>query len=203
MKEDLVLVIDLDGTLVSEEISERIYKEAYMETLERVRERGIEIPAEFHSYSFKNYCELTKKSKMFNETYKEVYERVWRKYIDGIRREKERAKVIYGYLINRYRPRYVFILTANPKGDEIIDEILPEIRRERVLIVNGNTYVEDKKTELEKLKNLGRVLYVADRDELDFVAAKEAGVDYINVYSLVEELGKKEKDLYKLEASSP
>jgi len=89
----------------------------------------------------------------------------------------------------------VFILTANPKGDEIINEILPEIRRERVLIVNGNTYVEDKKAELEKLKNLGKVLYVADIDEIDFVAAKEAGVNYLNINSLMEEIRKKEKDL--------
>ena len=129
---------------------------------------------------------------MFNEAYKEVYERVWRKYIDDIRREREKAKKIYGYLINRYKLKYVFILTANPKGDEIINEILPEIRRERVLIVNGNTYVEDKKAELEKLKNLGKVLYVADIDEIDFVAAKEAGVDYLNIHLLMEELKKKE-----------
>jgi len=62
--------------------------------------------------------------------------------------------------------------------------------------------VEEKKTELKKLKNLGKVVYVADKDEIDFVAAKEAGVDYINVASLIEELMKKEKDLYKLEAFS-
>jgi len=32
---------------------------------------------------------------MFNEAYKEVYERVWRKYIDDIRREREKAKNIW------------------------------------------------------------------------------------------------------------
>ena len=79
MKEDLVLVIDLDGTLVSEEISERIYKEAYMETLERVRERGIEIPVEFYFHSFKNYCELTRRFRIFEEIYKDIYEEVRKK----------------------------------------------------------------------------------------------------------------------------
>jgi len=126
-----------------------------------------------------------------------------KKYVDDIRKERDKAKVMYEYLINQYRPKYVFILTANQKGDAIIEEILPEVSRDKVLIVNGNTYVEEKKRELEKLKNLGKVVYVADKDEIDFVVAKEAGVDYINVYSLVEELKKKEKDLYKLEVSSP
>ena len=203
MEEGLILVMDLDGTLISEEIAERMYREAYMETLKIMRERGIEIPAEFYSYNFKNSCELTRRFKLFEEIYKDVYPRVLEKYSDDIRKERKRARVMYNYLINQCKPKYVFILTANPKGDAIIEEVLPEIPRERILIVKGVTYVEDKKIELKKLKNLGKVVYVADKDEIDFVAAKEAGVDYINVASLIEELRKKEKDLYELKAFSP
>jgi len=202
MEEGLILVMDLDGTLISEEIAERMYREAYMETLKIMRERGIEIPAEFYSYNFKNSCELTRRFKLFEEIYKDVYPRVLEKYSDDIRKERKRARVMYNYLINQCKPKYVFILTANPKGDAIIEKVLPEIPRERVLIVKGVTYVEDKKIELKKLKNLGKVVYVADKDEIDFVAAKEAGVDYINVYSLVEELREREKDLYELKVLS-
>jgi len=123
MEEDLVLVIDLDGTLIPEEISQRVYKEAYIETLERMKERGIEVPLEFYHHAFEKYCELSEKYELFNELYERVYPEVLEKYFNDIRKQRERAKRIFEYLVNLYRPKDIFILTANPKGADIIKEI--------------------------------------------------------------------------------
>jgi hypothetical protein len=120
------------------------------------------------------------------------------KYIDDIRNERRRAKVIHDHLTKKYKSEDVFILTANPKGNVIGRMILSEIPEGRIILVNGLTYVEDKKKALEKLKTLGEAVYVADKDEIDFVAAKEAGVDYVNISLVIEELERVEKDLYKL-----
>ena len=116
------------------------------------------------------------------------------KYIDDIGREEEKARVIYYYLIYRHKPKSVFILTANPKGDSIINKILSDIPRENIIVVDGTKYVDDKKKVLENLKSLGKVLYVADRDDIDRQAADKAGVDYVNINSIIEEL--KERELY-------
>lgn len=194
----MVLAFDLDGTLIGGELAEKIYEEAYKRTVEIMREMGIEIHDKFESYSFENSCELARRFRLFGEIYKDVYPQVLKKYIDDIRKERRRAKAIYKYFTERYRPKYVFILTANPMGDVIIKEILPEIPTERILIVNGLTYVEDKKRALERLKILGEVKYIADKDEIDRVAAMKAGVDYINVSFVIEELKRVERDLYDL-----
>jgi FMN phosphatase YigB (HAD superfamily) len=60
MKKRRVLVFDLDGTLIEWELAEKMYEEAYRRTVEVMRGMGIEIPASFDSYSFKNSCELAK-----------------------------------------------------------------------------------------------------------------------------------------------
>jgi len=194
MEEELIIVIDLDGTLISDGISQKIYREAYIETLKKMKERGIEIPDEFFSHSFENYCEISKRYEDFEKIYKSIYPIVLEKYIDDIGREEEKARVIYYHLIYRYKPKSVFILTANPKGDSIINKILSDIPRENIIVVDGTKYVDDKKKVLENLKSLGKVLYVADRDDIDRQAADKAGVDYININSIIEEL--KERELY-------
>jgi DNA replicative helicase MCM subunit Mcm2 (Cdc46/Mcm family) len=196
MEEDLVVVIDLDGTLISDELAKKIYIEAYIETLKIMRERGIKIPEEFSSHSFENYRELAKRYKEFKRIYETIYPKVMEKHIDDVRREEGRARLIYYYLVIQYRPKSVYVLTANPKGDYIISEILPEIPRESIIVVDGIKYVENKKKVLENLKNLGKVLYVADRDDIDRPAAEEAGVYYCNVETIIEELKEKEKGLY-------
>ena len=194
MEEDLILVIDLDGTLISDELAQKIYREAYIETLKIMRERGIEIPDKFSSHSFENYCELAKRYKEFKEIYETIYPKAMKKYIDDVRREEGRARSIYYYLVNQYNPKSVYILTANPKGDAIISEILPEMPRENIIVVDGIKYIENKKKVLENLKNLGRVLYLADTDDIDRPAAEEAGVYYRNVKTIIGELKEKEKE---------
>jgi hypothetical protein len=88
-------------------------------------------------------------------------------------------------------------LTANPNGNVIISEILPEIPRENIIVVDGIKYIENKKKVLENLKNLGKVLYIADTDDIDRPAAEEAGVYYCNVETIIGELKEKEKELYE------
>jgi hypothetical protein len=197
MEEDLILVIDLDGTLISDEVAQKIYREAYIETLKIMRERGIEILDEFFSHSFENYCKVAERYEEFKEIYKTIYPKAMEKYIDDVRREGGRARSIYYYLVNQYNPKSVYILTANPKGDDIISEILPEIPRENIIVVDGIKYIENKKKVLENLKNLGKVLYVADMDDIDRPAAEEAGVYYRNVETIIGELKEKEKELYE------
>jgi hypothetical protein len=197
MEEELILVIDLDGTLISDEVAQKIYREAYIETLKIMRERGIKIPDEFSSHSFENYCKVAERYKEFKEIYKTIYSKAMEKYIDDVRREGGRVRSIYYYLVNRYNPKSVYILTANPKGDAIISEILLEIPRENIIVVDGIKYIENKKKVLENLKNLGKVLYVADMDDIDRPAAEEAGVDYRNVETIIGELKEKEKELYE------
>jgi len=85
------------------------------------------------------------------------------------------ARVTYEYFVAQYKPKDVFILTANPKGDIIVKEVLPKVSGERILIVDSCSYVEEKKRELMRLKSLGKVIYVADRDELDLIVVKEVG----------------------------
>jgi len=95
MEEGLILVMDLDGTLISEEIVKRIYREAYMETLKIMRERGIEIPEEFYFPNFKDYYELARRFKLFRKVYKarrfklfrkicEIYEDIYSKVLEKI-----------------------------------------------------------------------------------------------------------------------
>ena len=197
MEKDLILVIDLDGTLISDEVAQKIYREAYIETLKIMRERGVEIPGKFSSHSFENYREIVERCEKFKEIYDPVYSETIKKYIDDVRREEGRARSIYYYLVNQYKPKSVYILTANPKGDYIISEILPEIPRENIIVVDGIKYVENKKKVLENLKNLGKVLYIADMDDIDRPAAEEAGVYYCNVETIIGELKEKEKELYE------
>jgi len=192
----LILVIDLDGTLISDEVVQKIYREAYIETLKIMRERCIEIQDEFSSHGFENYCKVAERYEEFKEIYKIIYPKTMEKYIDDVRRERGRARSIYYYLVNQYNPKYVYILTANPKGDAIISEILPEIPREDIIIVDGIKYIENKKKVLKNLRKLGEVLYLADMDDIDRPAAEEAGVDYCNVETIIEELKEKEKDPY-------
>jgi len=199
----LILVIDLDGTLISDEVAQKIYREAYIETLKIMRERGIEIPDEFFSHSFKNYCKVSERYEEFKEIYKAIYSKAMEKYIDDVRREGGRARSIYYYLVNQYNPKSVYILTANPNGNVIISEILPEIPRENIIVVDGIKYVENKKKVLENLKNLGKVLYVADMDDIDRPAAEEAGVYYCNVETIIGKLKENEKELYETKIVFP
>ena len=203
MEEDLVVVIDLDGTLISDELAKKIYREAYIETLKIMRERGIKIPEEFSSHSFENYRELAKRYKEFKRIYETIYPKVMEKYIDDVRREEGRARSIYYYLVSQYNPKYVYILTANPKGNVIISEILPEVPRENIIVVDSINYIENKKKALESLKNLGKVLYIADADYIDRPAAEEAGVYYRNVETIIVELREKEKELYETKIVFP
>ena len=203
MKGDLILVIDLDGTLISDETAKKIYREAYIETLKIMRKKGIKIPEEFSSHSFENYRELAKRYEEFKRIYETIYPKVMKKYIDDVRGEEGRARSIYYYLVSQYNPKSVYILTANPKGDVIISEILPEIPRKNIIVSDSIDYIESKKKALESLKNLGKVLYIADRDDIDRPAAEKAGVYYRNVETIIVELKEKEKELYETKIFFP
>ena len=72
MEEELIIVIDLDGTLISDEISQKIYREAYIETLKKMKERGIEIPDEFFPIVSKiivRYQKDTRTSKRYTKAF--------------------------------------------------------------------------------------------------------------------------------------
>ena len=188
MGDDLILVIDLDGTLISEESIRKIYEESYYKTLEIMEKRGHKIRKKFRNHSFQNYRAISNmyRDKDFDKIYINVFLTVLEKYLHRIvEMDIERARNIYFQLVYSYSPRDVFILTANPGGRLILRELIPEIPQDKIVIVSGTRYVEEKKNVLEKLKSFGKVLYIADKDDIDAETANRAGVNYININSLV------------------
>jgi len=161
-EKNLILVVDLDGTLISEEISQKIYREAYANALERLREREIEIPSEFQEHNFLNYCKVVRRYEGFEEIYKSEYSQVLEKYMEELKeKEGKNARWLYTQLATLFVPSDIIILTANPEAHSIINQILPEISREKIIVVDGSAYVEEKRKVLESLKSFGKVLYIS------------------------------------------
>ena len=187
-----VIVFDLDGTLISEEIPKKIYREAFRRSIERLRMEGFKVPENFKDYSFKNYqailkCEDYGLRDAFKSIYTLEYNRVLEEMLNHIEMyEKERAEKIYCHALKKYNPKKVFIVTANPGAKVIIKIVLPQVEENSVIIVDGDRYVEEKSRVLRELKRLGKVIYIADKEELDGEVAQNAEVDFINVNSMFE-----------------
>jgi len=155
----------------------------------KIKERGIEIPPELQEHNFLNYCEAVRRYEGFKEIYKNEYSQVLEKYVEELREKEEKsARCLYTQLVTIFVPNDVIILTANLEATSIINRILPEIPREKIIVVDSSAYVEEKKKVLESLKSFGKVLYIADKDEIDGEAAIRAGVDYININFIKNEL---------------
>jgi histidinol phosphatase-like enzyme len=182
-----VIVFDLDGTLISEEIPKKIYREAFRRSIERLRMEGFKVPENFKDYSFKNYQAILKYEDLglrdaFRSIYPLEYNRVLEEMLNHIEMyERERAEKIYCDAIKKYNPKKVFIVTANPGAKVIIKIILPQVEENSVIIVDGDRYVEEKSRVLRELKRLGKVIYIADKEELDSEVAENAEVDFIHV----------------------
>jgi phosphoglycolate phosphatase-like HAD superfamily hydrolase len=182
-----VIVFDLDGTLISEEIPKKIYREAFRRSIERLRMEGFKVPENFKDYSFKNYQAILKYEDLglidaFKSIYTLEYNRVLEEMLNHIEMyERERAEKIYCDAIKKYNPKKVFIVTANPGAKVIIKIILPQVEENSVIIVDGDRYVEEKSRVLRELKRLGKVIYIADKEELDSEVAENAEVDFIHV----------------------
>jgi hypothetical protein len=117
----------------------------------------------------------------------EEYEKLFKNFKDEFEREKDRAQKVYEFLLSKYKPKNVRILTANSKGKDIARIILPNIPEDNVIIIDGVNYEEEKRKFLEKLE--GNTLYVAD-DILDEKIAKEARVKFLNIREVEKELFK-------------
>jgi len=192
MRDKLILVVDLDGTLISTTTAKRIYQEAYFEAVKEFEKNGGRIPDELKNHSYENYRRLTKMYSDFNEISKMAYEKVLEKYLKSIReREENNARNLYILLKSEYNPDDIYILTANPCGRRIVNMLLPEIVSEKIIIVDGSDYINEKGKVLRELKSYGRVLYIADRDELDAEVARIAEVDYINVNLAIKSINYK------------
>jgi len=198
---DIILAIDLDGVLVSEDSALEIYEEAYLDTLEDLRKMGIKIPEEYRVHSFENYCKIAKgeHGELFREIYRRNYLKTLEEHSDEIvESNRERAINVYNQAVSSYNPRDVFILTANPGGKSIVKKLIPEIEEDKIIVVDDTAYVENKSEELKKLNSLGRVIYIADRDDIDAEVARRAGVEYVNVNKFIASLNLMERDLYNL-----
>jgi phosphoglycolate phosphatase-like HAD superfamily hydrolase len=185
-----VIVFDLDGTLISEDIPKKIYREAFRRSIERLRVEGFKVPENFKDYSFQNYQAILNYEDLglrnaFKSIYTLEYNRVLEEMLNHIEMyEKKRAEKIYCDVIKKYNPKKVFIVTANPGAKVIIKIILPKVEENSVIIVDGDRYVEEKSRVLRELKRLGKVIYIADKEELDSEVAQNAEVDFINVNSI-------------------
>jgi hypothetical protein len=180
------LILDLDGTLIKQEKAERMYREAYYGAIIKLEERGVYVPDKYKNHTYSNFRELSRKIEDFTNVFLEEYERSFNNFRREIEEEKERAQKIYEYLISTYKPDEVWVLTANPKGKDIIKIILPNIPENRVVIVNGVEYEEEKQRFLEKFE--GRTLYVADLDSLDGEIAKRSNTSFLNVREIEKQL---------------
>jgi hypothetical protein len=181
-----ILVLDLDGTLLTEEISRKMFEEAYYGTLEKLEDAGIVVDPKYRNPTFSNFNELSREIKDYLSYFLVVFERSFNNYRRKIEEnERSRAEKIYDYLVSTYKPKEVLILTANSKGKEIIRIILPNIPEDRVIIINGAEYIEDKQKFLKKLK--GRKLYVADT-EFDEEIAKKSNAEFLNIREIEKQL---------------
>jgi len=181
------LIVDLDGTLISKELSKKAFEEIYSRAIARLEEKGTFVAEEYKTPNFYNFRKISKEVKEFIPLFLEEYERIFEKFKDELEREKDRAQKIYEFLLLKYKPKNVCILTANSKGKDIARIILPNIPEDNVIIVNGVNYEEEKRKFLEKLED--DTLYVAD-DIVDEKIAKEAGVEFLNIREVEKELFK-------------
>ena len=180
------LILDLDGTLIKQEKVERMYRDAYYEAIRKLEKRGVHVPDKYKNHTYSNFRELSRKIEDFTTVFLEEYERSFNNFRREIEEEKERAQKIYEYLISTCKPDEVWVLTANPKGKDIIKIILPNIPENRVVIANGVEYEEEKQRFLEKFE--GRTLYVADLDSLDGRIAKRNNTSFLNVREIEKQL---------------
>jgi beta-phosphoglucomutase-like phosphatase (HAD superfamily) len=180
------LILDLDGTLIKQEKVERMYREAYYGAIRKLEERGVHVPDKYKNHTYSNFRELSRKIEDFTTVFLEEYERSFNNFRREIEEEKERAQKIYEYLVSKCKLDNVWVLTANPKGKDITKIILPNIPENRVVIVNGIEYEEEKQRFLEKFE--GRTLYVADLDSLDGGIAKRSNTSFLNVREIEKQL---------------
>ncbi|MGC9031723.1 MAG: hypothetical protein ACP5H7_03115, partial [Minisyncoccia bacterium] len=96
----------------------------------------------------------------------------------------ERAKKIYRFVIEKFNPRDIYIISGNSKAKEIVENILSQIPKEKIFITSEGNYKDEK---ISLLKRLSIEIYIADLD-IDKKIAEEAGVRFLNVKEIEKEL---------------
>ncbi|MFZ8830373.1 MAG: hypothetical protein ACO2OO_02915, partial [Candidatus Aenigmatarchaeota archaeon] len=89
------LVVDLDGTLISKELSKKAFEEIYSRAIARLEEKGTFVAEEYKTPNFYNFRKISKEVKEFIPLFLEEYERIFEKFKDELEREKDRAQKIY------------------------------------------------------------------------------------------------------------
>lgn len=195
-----VVVLDLDGTLISGTTSKKILKEAYECTMREVIKNVKDVPpilAEFNK-DWPAAFNIPEFRRLFPKIYKKILK------IYNLIEEEERAKKILSQLKVEYGEDVKFIvLTANPFANLVIrklnlnDSIYKIISiTSEIQNVNGyqnrdaffKNYTEIKALKLIEIKQTyNPVVYVGDLEE-DELAARKAGIRFINVRHLEERL---------------
>jgi phosphoglycolate phosphatase-like HAD superfamily hydrolase len=177
----ILVVYDLDGTLIPQSLSRRLFEEAFIQTVSQLKEEGLNVPIPNYSYQTLRY--LLAASPKFNRYFRENYKSKLEKRKPEIEREGIIAQRIV-YEINRriassFDQVQTIVLTANPMAYELIEAM--GLKVDEVKIVDGsNDYVREKAKILEKLRSMGEVHYIGDSPE-DEEAAKLAEANFINV----------------------
>jgi hydroxymethylpyrimidine pyrophosphatase-like HAD family hydrolase len=177
-----IVALDLDGTLITYEKIYSIYKRAYEKTIETLKRKNVRIPTELEKHS-NEYYRAFREIERFREEFEKIYDEILKEN-SYLKEEKERAERIYNSIITKFKPRDVYIITGNPKGREIIKNILPEISEEKIFITSEGNYEGEK---ISLLKRLNIEIYIADLD-IDKKIAEEAGVKFLNVKEIEKEL---------------
>ncbi len=177
-----IVALDLDGTLITYEKIYSIYKRAYEKTIETLKRKNVRIPTELEKHG-NEYYRAFREIERFTEEFEKIYDEILKEN-SYLKEEKERAERIYNFVITEFKPKDVYIITANPKAKEIIKNILPEIPEEKIFITWGGNYEEEK---IPLLIKLNAEIYIGDLP-VDKKIAEKAGVRFLNIREIEREL---------------
>ncbi|MGC9200858.1 MAG: HAD family hydrolase [Candidatus Aenigmatarchaeota archaeon] len=176
------VALDLDGTLISFERIYEIYRKAYEETIKSLKEKGVKIPKELEKHGeeyYRAFREIEGFSGEFDKIYYEIL-----KENSYLKEEEERAKKIYRFIIEKFNPRDIYIVSGNSKAKEIVEKILPEFPKEKIFVTKPGNYEEEKVSLFKKLKI---ELYIGDL-EVDEKIARNANIRFLNVKDIEKEI---------------
>jgi phosphoglycolate phosphatase-like HAD superfamily hydrolase len=182
----VILVIDLDGTLYN---GFEYYVRAHMKTIKKLETCGLTIPKELKSFdaNYKSYVECVKCIPFYYPTFLAEFKEEIEKHKEEIEKKSFEAWRLIKELKRQYKPREIYVLTANPQAKILIKYLSIRIPSKRIVVIDGRVYMERKKGFLEKVKKKGEVVYVADSEE-DEIIARDLRIEFVNVLSLKSRL---------------
>ena len=178
----VLLVMDLDGTLYD---GFEYYVRAHMRTLKKLETCGLIIPEElkFFDSQYKTYVECVKCIPFYYSMFLAEYKEEIENNKEEINKKSLAAWKLMRKLEKVFKPKEIYILTANPQAKLLLQFLSIQIPSNRIVVIDGKEYIKKKGSFLKKLKKKGEVVYVGDSEE-DEIVAKKLGINFFNVFTL-------------------